>query len=477
MNLYDLSQKGNLPVYEYLYKCIRDDILSGELEAGSKLMSKRALASLYDIAIITVENAYAQLLLEGYIYSRERSGYYVSDIVPFVSSTDSYSPSLSVNGADNLFHESSAKSSENTTPVIDLSQGSIKREAFPFASWAKLSRRILLDEEQNLLVAPHPQGVYKLRCAIARLLGQTKGLNVNPDNIIVGPGSEYLHQILIQLIGKSRIVAAEDPGYKKVGSIFESNGVKCIYIPVDDKGLNVKKLYDHNIKLVHTSPSHHFPTGCTMPIDRRMELISWASSNDTYIIEDDYDSEFRLSGRPIPTLVSLNADRVVYMNTFTKSMAPSIRIAYAVLPDALMDIYRKKLSFYSGAVSSFDQYTLAAFIDEGYFERHISRMRNYYKKLRDDIISIFNSSELNKVATLKEEHAGLHFILRINLNIDDNQFINRLREKSIALKALSDYCYHKTNRYDHCFIINYGNADKESFRMAVSTILATLKGM
>lgn len=462
MNLYDLNKKGTLPVYEYLYRCIRDDILSGRLAAGTKLMSKRALANIYDIAIITVENAYAQLLLEGYIYSRERSGYYVSDIEPFVSIAKPQS-----------FSEPETNT-EDTSPVIHLSSGGIKRESFPFASWAKLSRRILLDEEHNLLTAPHPQGVYELRCAIAEILRQLKGLSVNPDNIIVGPGTEYLHQIFLQLIGRSRIVAIEDPGYKKVGTIFENNGVKCLYMPVDNKGLIVKNLYDHNIKLVHTSPAHHFPTGCIMPIDRRMELISWAASRESYIIEDDYDSEFRLSGRPIPTLVSLNADRVIYMNTFTKSMTPSIRIAYAVLPDELMKVYSEKLSFYSGTVSSFDQYTLAAFIREGYFERHINRMRNYYKKLRTDIVSIFNESKLSKYASLLEAHAGLHFILKINKDIDDNRFTESLLNKGVSLKAISDYCHHTHARYNHCFIINYGNADKASFNIACNEIFNTI---
>lgn len=463
MNIYDLDKRGNMPIYEYLYNCIKKDILSGHLEPEQRLLSKRTMSKIYDIAVITVENAYAQLLVEGYIYGKQRSGYYVSDIAARL--IDLPAPSVLED-----FSSYEATDKPQDSDIIDLSAGALQRDAFPFASWAKLSRKILLDEEKNLLSAPHPQGVYALRRSICNYLSSAKGLYVKPDNIIVGPGSEYLHQIIIQLIGKSCIVATEDPGYKKVSQIYSASGVRCLHIPVDHKGLVVSELSRHPIRLVHTSPAHHFPTGRIMTIDRRYELINWARESDSYIIEDDYDSEFRLSGRPIPTLASLSQSHTIYMNTFTRSMAPAIRIAYIVLPDRLIDIYRQKLSFYSGTVSAFDQYILSAFMDNGYFERHISRMRTFYRKLRNDIIGAFNESGISKYAALEEEHAGLHFILRITSDINDETFIDKLSEYGIALRSIKEYCHYPNDAYNHCFIVNYGTMNIENFKKALNII-------
>ena len=494
MLTYDLEKRGNCSLYEYLYRCIREDISDGTLKPGEKLPSKREMASNYKIAVITVENAYAQLLIEGYITSRERSGYYVSDGMQALSgrhrqrgeesgrileetrrgnceaSPENNQENVPGKDREDLagkaLEDISGKNQADVPekPRVDFSSNHAARDSFPFATWAKLMRRVLADREAFFLEKPRAEGVGELRGAIADYLRKAKGLETEPERIVVGPGTEYLHYLLLQLIGRDRVVAVEDPGYKKVGQLYESNGLQCQYIPVDGKGLVVEALQGSAASLVHISPSHHFPTGCVMPADRRHRLLQWAQERSAYIVEDDYDSEFRFDGRPSPTLASLDDRHVIYMNTFTKTLAPSIRIAYMALPEELMEAFRSRLPFISGAVSSFDQYTLAAFIREGYYERHISRMRNSYRQHRLKMLHIFEESRLSEVASVEEDSAGLHFILHVKRNLDDGRFVRELGEEGIRLLPVSLYCYRSAEKYRHKFIIHYSDISEETLR-------------
>lgn len=484
MLTYDLEKRGNCPLYEYLYRCIREDISDGTLKPGEKLPSKREMASNYKIAVITVENAYAQLLIEGYITSRERSGYFVSDGMQALSGyhrqkkeepgrisgesqkgVGAGTPKEILKEIAEAVNVTGKNREDNPEkPRVDLTSNHAARDSFPFATWAKLMRRVLADREAYFLEKPLAEGVGELREAISDYLRKAKGLETEPERIVVGPGTEYLHYLLLQLIGRDRVVAVEDPGYKKVGQLYEGNGLQCQYIPVDSKGLVVEALRGSDASLVHISPSHHFPTGCVMPADRRHRLLQWAQERSAYIVEDDYDSEFRFDGRPSPTLASLDDRHVIYMNTFTKTLAPSIRIAYMALPEELMEAFRSRLHFISGAVSSFDQYTLAAFIREGYYERHISRMRNAYRQHRLKMLHIFEESGLSEVASVEEDSAGLHFILHVKRNLDDGRFVRELGEEGIRLMPVSLYCYRSAEKYRHRFIIHYSDISEETLR-------------
>ena len=467
---YDLEKRGNTPLYLYLYECIRGDILKGVLPAGARLPSKRNFAADQGIAVITAENAYAQLLSEGYITSRSRSGFYVSE----VSAAD-----LSLTFRQKTHVAPVAKQTpekkEGSDPLIDFTSGRLHADAFPFSTWSRLLRRILSDQEGNFLQAAPSMGIPELQEAIASYLLRAKGLLVQPSHIFVGPGTEYLHSVVLQLLGGSAITAVEDPGYKKIGQLYEGAGHKCVHIPVDEKGLRVDLLYGSNIKLLHTSPSHHFPTGCVMPVGRRGKLLAWAASEDAYIIEDDYDSEFRFQGKPIPPLSVLDSERVIYMNTFTKTLAPSIRIAYMVLPDALLSIYKNKLSYYSSAVSAFEQYTLAAFIREGYYERHIARMRNFYRKERRMILDAIAASPLAEYAVIEEENAGLHFVLRLPAVTNDQTFTEKLLSEKIRLSSLSDYAYHDRQEYHHRFLVNYASLTESELKKALPVMVRALR--
>lgn len=473
MLTYDFTKRGRQSLYEYLYKCIRDDIISGKIKAEQKLPSKRQMAKNHNISVITVENAYAQLIVEGYIYTWEKKGYFASQV------SNNYSLSknkTNFNKTEQVINSGAGESQkENKQWLVDFTSNHIMYDSFPFVTWSKIMRQTLLDKEAFFLTSPTPSGVEELREAIAKHLASFRGMEINPDNVIVGAGTEYLYSIIVQLLGKDSIIAVEDPGYRKISKVYESNGVKCLHLPIDKSGINHHQLMNTKAKAVHISPSHQFPTGRVMPISRRHHLLDWASKNNRFIIEDDYDSEFRFSGRPIPPMAAMNGSRVIYMNTFSKTLVPSIRIAYMVLPDDLMEKYKRELGFYSGTVSGFEQYTLANFISKGYYERHINRMRNYYRDYRNRIIGAIKNAPLYSKVTIEEENSGLHFILGINKKIDDNKFKDILRKNGINISSVSDYCYNELEEFKHKFIINYSAVSEDRLEKALEIMNQTLK--
>ena len=252
----------------------------------------------------------------------------------------------------------------------------------------------------------------------------------------------------------------------KVRQVYESSGMKVLYIPVDGEGLCVDTLEGHQVRAVHVSPSHQFPLGVSMPAVRRHRLLQWAAVRGSYIIEDDYDSELRFSGNPLPSMAGIAPDRVIYLNTFTKTLSPGIRIAYMVLPPQLMAVYKKKLSFYSCTVSATEQYTLASFIREGYYGRHINRMRNFYRKQRAQIFEIVKSASVRQRVTIEEAGAGLHFILHVRTDMPDEDLTGMLLKHGIRIRAVSDYCRYPGEEATHRLIVNYSDIDPELLRKA-----------
>ncbi|MBQ9732689.1 MAG: PLP-dependent aminotransferase family protein, partial [Clostridia bacterium] len=364
MLTYSFENRGSDSLYEHLYKSIKADILAFRLSPDEKLPSKRALAKHLNVSTVTVEGAYGQLLAEGYIYSRPKSGYYVSKISNSLSS-------------DRV--EAAVSHSEEETPIFaDFAGGHADQSSFPFNIWARLMRETMSVSPEKLMVRSPSAGIDELREAIAEHLYSFRGMRVRPGQIVVGAGTEYLYGLIIQLLGRDKLYAVEDPGYRKISRIYAANEVDCAFIPMDESGVSPEALVKSGADVLHISPSHHFPSGIVTPVSRRYELLSWVCSGpDRYIIEDDYDSELRLLGKPIPPLQSIDAmGKVIYINTFSKSLSSTIRISYMVLPEALMEEYTRSLSFYSCTVSNFDQYTLAAFIRGGHLEKHINRMRN-----------------------------------------------------------------------------------------------------
>ena len=451
MLTYELKKSPGVPLYEALYRCIRQDILEGILRPGQKLPSKRALAQNLEVSKITVEGAYQQLLAEGYISAKEKVGYFVEEVERLLPPE---TPKTVVNPP------------ETQAPMLDLTGGGT--EGFPFSVWSRLQREVMLDYGEKLLLPLPNRGIPELRQAISEHLAAFRGMRVDPENILIGAGTDFLYNILIQLLGRDLIYAVEDPGYDKIRRIYAAGGVTCVSAPMDHLGVNLQAL--ENAQVLHISPSHHFPTGLVTPVSRRTELLNWAKSGENWIIEDDYDSEFRFDAHPMPAMQSLDASgRVIYMNTFSRSLAPSIRISYMVLPEGLMAEFQRKLGFYSCTVPSFEQHTLARFLSEGHFEKHINRMRKYYKNRRNHVISLLQSCPYADNLTILEQEAGLHFLLKVQTRLTDRELTRALADAGIRIRALSEY-YHKPTGDLHCLVVNYSGIKEEDLVKALKAL-------
>ena len=462
MLTYNFHDKGKLPIYICLYNQIKADILGGILMPNEKLPSKRNLAQHLKISVVSVENAYAQLILEGYIYALEKKGYFVSPL------HDTLPAPVAFPVPKQLVHAAAKDRS-----IFDFQANTICSGKFPFSIWAKLMRQTLSEQAAHLLEATPYNGILELRKAIADHLYRFRGISVLPEQIVIGAGTEYLYSLIVQLLGRNRIYALEDPGYQKIAKIYQSNDASCVFIGLDNSGLSLQELEASAADIVHISPAHHFPTGIVMPIKRRHELLQWANKKEgRYILEDDYDSEFRFSGKPVQTLQSIDVnEKVIYINTFSKSIAPSIRISFMVLPEHLMNKYREDFHFYSCTVPSFEQFTLAKFIANGYFERHINRMRHYYKRQRDSVIHLLKCSPLRDRITILEEDSGLHFLMKIQTNMSDEAIVKAANKQGIRLSCLSNYFYDPSRQEDGVIIVNYSGIDYDKTEEAMQRLI------
>ena len=427
MFTYLLDYKSKVPIYQQLYENIKNDILNKIIVPAEKLPSKRMLANHLKISVMTVESAYEQLISEGYIYSKPKSGYFTNDIQNSVSITASDINPIPVR--ENL---------TRSDYIYEFKTNAVDTENFPFSVWTKLLREVIRDKDKELLNKSEPKGLYSLRAEICKYLKSYRVINCQPEQIIIGSGSEYLINLIIQLLGEDKKYAVENPGYHKIAKILKAYNINTEYLPLDDYGVSMEHLIYSDVNVLHTSPSHQFPTGIVTPVSRRYELLNWAIEKNGYIIEDDYDSEFRYSGKPAPALQSLdNNGKVIYMNTFAKNLAPSLRISYMVLPWNLVFRFDKYMQFYSNTVSCFEQYTLAKFMAGGYFERHINRMRNIYKSRISTIKDCLNNT--NTKINLIGENIGLHIVLEFEKDTNVNEIVNKAKEKGILITNINNY--------------------------------------
>ena len=438
MLTYQLKKGPGMPLYESLYRLLREDIRTGKLSAGEKLPSKRALAEHLEVSVITVEAAYEELLSEGYIRSREKVGYFVEEYRRLPPASVPSSP-------------------ESAAPPAG------KVEGFPFSVWSRLQREVVLDYGETLLLPLPNRGVRELRCAIAEHLASFRGMTVDPENILIGAGTDFLYNLLIQLLGRDLTYAVEDPGYGKIRSIYAAGGVHCLAAPMDESGVRPDCLGD--ARVLHISPSHHYPTGLVTPPERRRELLGWAQRREGWIIEDDYDSEFRFHAHPMSAMQTMDAQRVIYLNSFSKSLAPSIRISYMVLPGDLMDKFQRELGFYSCTVPSFEQYTLARFLSAGHFEKHINRMRKFYRSRRKKVVAKIKSCPMAEKLTILELDAGLHFLLRVDTNLPDTAF----REAGIPFPTLGSFYAEKIENL-HTLVVSYAGLKDETLDAALEKL-------
>lgn len=460
-----LDSRSPVPLYEQLYGYIKTEILNGHLCAREKLPSKRALCAHLKVSQNTVETAYAQLTAEGYVLSRPKSGYYVQELVspllaepPKTGSRDALPPR--------------AAETPTVLPRYDFRTNEVDTGCFPFSVWAKLSRETLCEDSRRLLEAIDPQGDEGLRAEIARYLRDFRGIETFPDRIVVGAGSEYLLGLTVQLLGREKRYAVENPGYPKIHKILGGNGAGTVPIALDENGIRPDSLRASGAEIVHVTPSHHFPLGIVMPVARRQQLLRWAAEADgRYILEDDYDSEFRFSGRPIPALQGLDrSGRVIYFNTFAKSLAPSLRIGYMVLPAPLLADYRERFRFYSSTVPSFEQITLKRFLREGYFERHLSRMRNVYKTRRDRLLEEIARRNRGGRITVSGQDSGLHLLLRVDNGMSEEQLMEAALGAGVRVYGLSGYCAEPADVAGPRVVLGYAGFPPEDIADAVACL-------
>lgn len=426
--------------YYTLYEKIRGEILRGKVKAGEKLPSKRALAESLGVSVVTVQLAYEQLAAEGYIYGKERSGYYAESVTVQTAA------------------RSVPRRPDPPSPVkykVDLVKGSVPARLFPFSTWARLMRFVLADCGEHLLERVPCDGDSGLKCALADYLYRARGMDVDPRYIIVGAGSEYLYGVIVQLLGRDGLFAVENPGYGKISSTYALNGAKWVAVNVVEKGMDIDALAKSGATVAHVSPSHQFPTGAVMPVTVRLKLIEWAKAAGGFVVEDDYDSEFRLVGKPLQSTYGLCPDRVIYMNTFSKSLAPSMRLGYMVLPPALYEKYLAAFSGVANTVPLFEQKALAAMLDGGYFERHVSRMRNYYKGVRKKLLE-----RLDGVCEVSDTGSGLHVTAKFPDAESDEEIKRRAAEAGVNIKCLSDYLLAPMAGVEKRAVINYSGLDE-----------------
>ena len=480
------------PLYRQIYEYIRGEIRSGSLEAGERLPSTRALASGLHVARSTAELAYSQLVSEGYIRAKKNSGYYVNEIenlaeLHFEERGNGAADAAVENGekfdVDNRQKEKAGKVPVNEQSVprlsrlgkqgmenssmIDFSLRHTEMSIFPYSTWKKIMREVMVDANSEMFSHSEPSGDLTLRTTIAHYLHFSRGVRCTPDQIIVGAGNDYLLMLLRHILGEGRRVAMESPSYLRAAQIFKSFGYEICPVSMDAEGMLPESVSSSDADLVYAMPAHQFPVGCIMPVGRRAALLGWATdAPDRYIIEDDYDSEFRYRGKPIPALQSIDhAGRVIYIGTFSKAIAPAIRISYMILPPELLLLYREKCWFFSSTVSRIDQRILNEFMKNGHFERHLNRMRSLYRARHDELLAQLRP--LQDRYRILGAGTGLHLVLQASRETAvriaksmpvisqpsasqmEEELVRRAAAHGVAVYAISDYLLSAASETGH----------------------------
>lgn len=446
-----MLKRDGTPLYEQVYQHIASEIHRGNIKEGARLPSKRVLVKHLNISMSTVESAYDLLQSEGYIRSEPKKGFYVQRIAPL--DLPQSPPPLA------------SPLPKKTHSIFDFSTSAVDKELFPFRTWSRLFRETLRDTPR-LLERGDAQGDAELRDSLASFLYQYRGVRCNRDNLLIGAGADYLLYVLFCLLPRGVTVAMEDPGYQRVYRLKDRQGAQVLPLQLDGRGICLDELYQSKAKVAYVTPSHQFPLGFSMPIGRRSALLEWANKTKGYIIEDDYDSEFRHSGRPLPALQGLSeGDRVIYIGTFSRSLAPSMRIAFMVLPPNLMERWRKYFGQGGDTVSRFDQQTLYRFIAGGHFARHLRRAGSAYarrcKKLCDLLRDIPG-------AQIQGEDAGLHFLLTIPQH-PEKKLLSLAAKEHIHLHGLSEYC-HAASPLPSTLVMGYAGLHDTELVDAVQTL-------
>ncbi len=455
--LIPLDSGGPMPLYEQIYQYIKNEIRNGNLKTNQRLPSSRELAKSLKVSRSTTQLAYEQLVSEGYLEAIPRKGY-------FAAGLDGIFPPIVECGSSTVSESGEMEQADFDEPEeqyeIDFSLRGIDLDNFPFSTWRKISRSVLKEEQRDIFLKGNPQGDLQLREAIRDYLHGARGVRCSVDQILVGAGNEYLLMLLSQLLGTNTGIAMESPTYERAYRILSGMGNPVYSVGMDQSGFMVSELEHLPVRVAYVMPSHQFPMGTVMPVKRRQELLLWAGAErGRYLIEDDYDSEFRYKGKPIPALQGMDTEgRVIYMGTFSRAIAPAIRVGYLVLPETLMKKYREQARFYSSTVSRVDQKILAGFLQGGYFERHLNRMREVYKWKHDRLLAALKP--LEDGFEIRGEYAGLHILLTAKGNVTEKELVEAAAKEGVRVYGLSDFFIHENEaREEKTVLLGYAKLD------------------
>lgn len=468
-----LEAESKKPLYEQIYEAIRDAILEGRILQEEKLPSTRFQADYLQVSRSTVELAYAQLLSEGYIRSEPYRGYFACDVKDLyhfevAEKKKPEEKNLLLQRTDSSRHTASSAKEEY---LVDFSPNGIDLQQFPFSPMSKIMKNLLLDERETVLQSSASFGDENLRRVICEYLYRSRNVRCQPEQIVIGAGNEYLQILLSQMLGNYHRVAIESPTYLRAYRTFRNLGFRVEEIELDQEGMRVDVLEQTDADIAYVMPSHQFPLGIVMPMKRRLELLGWATkAPGRYIIEDDYDSEFRYKGKPIPALQGMDhAGRVIYLGTFSKSIAPSIRVSYMVLPMHLIETYRERCGFYACTVPGIMQQSIYHFMRDGYFEKNLNRMRGIYKAKHDFLLSELKNCDW--VCRIMGENSGLHLLVEVDSPLTEEQIIDRCKKNKIRVYGLSEYYIErKTAFWRPVLLLGYGDLTEEQMREGVRCI-------
>ncbi|OPJ59183.1 PLP-dependent aminotransferase family protein [Clostridium oryzae] len=455
----NLDTKSSKPIYNQLYEYIRNLILTNKLKADEKLPSIRYLSNYLGISKNTVVTAYDQLLSEGYLYSLNRSGIFVEklqnikvyhhkDDTKFLNRINEIPPDESHN--------------------FDLRNAQIDLDSFPYSLWRKVSNECICPSLKELLVYGEHQGEPELRDQIARYVFAARGVKCTWEQVLIGAGTQQsLYMLSLMLKDIDNEIAFEEPGYDGARKVFIDNGFKINPIELEADGISIDRLIKSNSKIVYVTPSHQFPCGMIMPAAKRLMLLELISRRNGYIIEDDYDGEFRYQGKPIPSLQGMNnSERVIYMGTFSKALSPAIRISYMILPEPLVNSYRKKCMIYEQPVSRLEQKTLQLFMEHGYWSRHIKKMRNIYKKKHDLLVSAINEIMKDKVDIIGRG-AGLHLLVNVKNSMTEAELLESASRANVNVSPTSKYWFNKENTNSTMVFLGFAGIKPENINESI----------
>lgn len=469
----DLDSDSKQPLYEQIYEYIRVNIADGKISFGEKLPSTRLLSRHLQVSRSTVELAYEQLLSEGYIESEPYRGYYASDISKlYLGGTDARANCIR---EDREISEKKRKEEYR----LNFSPNRNEMKYFPYSAWRKISKELLAENDPTLFLAGEAAGEWELREAICNYIYHARGVNCRPNQMIVGAGNEYLLILLAQVLGSGKRVAIENPTYLKACRTFENMEYEVFGLGRDDGGIRMEEIRQIQPDIVYTMPSHQFPMGTVMPMKRRLELLHWAAEQEgRYIIEDDHDSEFRYKGKPIPSLQGNDTKgKVIYIGTFSKSIGPSIRVSYMVLPEELLEAYNKNCGFYASTVPKEQQRVLAAFLSQGYFERYLNKMRGIYKGKHDMFLSLLKKESW--VHKIYGDHAGMHLLAEVDTDKSGAWIVEQAKQKGIRIYALEEYMIAGTKPSEDGYptlLLGYGALSEEEMLEGIACIREIVNG-